>query len=226
MDRHWDESPEPVRCVGDIDGDGAADVSVPSQLVDEHDRGSLRILSSATLEQVVRIELAASRQSPNDGFGHCARAAGDFDGDGRGDILVAYMDSCVRVHSGVTGATLRMFRELFPGGYFEGFGASMAALGDLNGDRVPEVAVGCAEFLDSADHYYAAVFDGRSGAPLRKVVQSDVPGRYHHVSCIGDVDGDGGADLAVALWEDGVVYLVSGRTLQVVRTLRRPELAR
>ncbi len=225
-----DWSQDAVRVIGDVDADGHRDIALPSRYLDRDGKDGVTVVSSVTFRELLQIRPHEHSSSINGRFGDCVASAGDFDRDGRDDVLVSAQDNWVGVYSGATGGILRTFREVMPGGYFEGFGATVAALGDSNRDGWPEVAVGCAEIDDSGDFYYAAVFDGRSSAPLRTLQRTQPPGVYHGVyhlvSAVGDVDRDGIGDLAVAAWEEGIVWVLSGRDFEVRHELRRPSLAR
>jgi hypothetical protein len=215
----------PVCTVGDLNGDGATDIAVPYQVLDKGHELQVEILSSKTLWSILSIRPQAPGNSNCNGpFGTCVAPIEDVDRDGRPDVIVTWTDSWAGIYSGATGKLVRTFPELAPGGYLEGFGASAASLGDVNQDGTPDIAVGCAEDVDAGDQYYAAVFDGASGKVLRFIQQPDFPGKYHVVTSAGDLDGDGVKDLVVSIWEDSLVSVVSGRSFQVIREFRRPEV--
>src|SRR5436305_963734 len=68
----------------------------------------------------------------------------------------------VFIFSGATGA---MIRKIVPTSEFFAFGFSLAALGDVNGDGIPDLAVGAPEFLNNRwGEVYA--FSGATGAQL------------------------------------------------------------
>ncbi len=100
------------------------------------------------------------------GFGNAVAGAGDFDADGRDDILVGEpfdvfgSPTLGRVHvfSGATGGLLRTY----PGGSpYDAFGASVAGVGDANGDGFDDLLVGAPEDDDNgADSGSATLFAG------------------------------------------------------------------
>ena len=142
----------------------------------------------------------------------------DFDGDGVVDYLAATLDEHAGIYSGKTHEPLRVFPEQRPFGYLEGFGSSLSWAGDVNGDGVLDVAVGCSELgIDRGDEYYVALFSGKDASMLR-VLDS---GRMHTVVGEGaDLDRDGIPDLPVGLPEAEMVVVLSGSALRDPNTSR------
>lgn len=97
--------------------------------------------------------------------------------------------------------------ELQPGGYAEGFGASVAWIDDVNKDGCFDIAVGCAEPDDVCEKYYLAVFSGKDGALIRKQSTGD---RIVVVSSIQDVDKDGVGDILIGMPSHDEVFVLSG----------------
>ena len=147
--------------LGDLDGDGNPDVAVGAQ--NESNRGVVYVLfmnSNGTLRSSSRIaHLENGGPSINlyDRFGSSLAAPGDLDGDGvadllvgssgsdiggpsRGSVQVLYLNSNGTVDrtetlaDGINGGPALTDGDLF--------GESIAALGDLNGDGVTDIAVG------------------------------------------------------------------------------------
>jgi hypothetical protein len=202
-----------VAAIGDVDHDGLADVLFAwsgawrGALVQSGGSGKLLY------------ELSRAGEADCSDYGWASLGIGDVDRDGTPDLAITCLDYQVRVHSGKDGSLLRAIRDARPGGYMEGFGASMAVLGDLDGDQVPDFAVGCEEYIDSGDQYYAAVYSGRSGELLHLI---DTAPNFVVVAAAGDVDGDGCGDLLLANWEIGVVRVLSGKTWKILATRSRP----
>ena len=114
-------------------------------------------------------------------FGYAVIGIGDVNGDGVQDMAVGApgpfgflplpcdptAPACVPpewgrvfVFSGATGA---LIRKIVPTSEYFAFGFSLAPLGDLNGDGVPDLAVGAPEFLNNRwGEVYA--FSGRPAA--------------------------------------------------------------
>ncbi len=134
-----------VDSLGDVDGDGAADVVVTSI-----DLGGVAYargysgLTGATLFTVYG--------DVGDDFGHAVAGIGDANGDGFRDFCVGVPDAdegglmengCVRFFSGTDGSFLGHSIGQSAG---EGMGYSVASIGDINSDGFDDVLTGSLPF--------------------------------------------------------------------------------
>src|SRR5262245_14221570 len=144
-------------------------------------------------------------------------AIGDWDGDGLGDIAIgAPYDAtaglnagAVRIHSGKDGSILA---TLFGANGDDLFGRAVARMPDLDGDGIDDLAVGAPATHHSGPDYGSVyLYSGRTGALQRRIDAFALPAFGYQVGAIGDVDGDGIADLYVGHWEtEPEVNIVSG----------------
>jgi hypothetical protein len=214
-----------VRSGADLDGDGIQDV-----IADPEPRYEIGSTSGVTLRCFSSRDGRVLPGIPK----NTSFLGTDLDGDGVIDTLASRLDVEAYVVSGKNHQILRVFPEQRPGGYMEGFGASVAWLGDVDRDGVPDVAVGCAETIDSGDQYYVTVFSGRDARVIRVL---DADNTMTVVGEGGDFNGDGIPDLPVGLPEQDTVVVLDGRVLgagarwsdvrradwQVLLTLRRAQ---
>lgn len=174
--------------------------------------------SSQTFSQAGQI---AGRPGSGDAFG-AAVAMGDFDGDGHDDIAIGAPGEDI---GGIEGAGSVTVLEGSPAGIRtdsslaisrrgavpgdpvtgEAFGAALAT-GDLDGDGYVDLAIG-APGPDATAGAVVVVFGSRAGLDRSRTVvvtqggdRPDLPeagDAFGAALAIGDLDGDGAADLAV-----------------------------
>jgi hypothetical protein len=179
--------------------------------------GTTALLPGFPAAQIVGGQLQTHLVLPTSGVS-CA-LIGDLDRDGTPDYAVGdsfrYGASNVRVYSGRTNQQLLLLRGELR------FGASIAALGDVDRDGYPDMLVGAPEHspggVTSAGS--AFVYSGRSGALLRRF---DGQSSYEYfgstVAAAGDQNGDGFGDYLVSapqadpggLANAGSAYVFSG----------------
>lgn len=167
-------------------------------------------------------------------FACAVAAAGDVNQDGTADLLIGAFgqeqSGRAYVLSGKGGAHLSTLAppQSQPGA---GFGWSVAGLGDLTVDGVPELIVGA---YDQAGEGRAFVYSGRDRSLVYTLAPTQDPagsafGWFVHSA--GDVDRDGIEDIAVGapyttvgdLSVQGRAYVFSGRDGRQLLMLDNPE---
>ena len=185
-----------ARMVGDVDGDGLSDLVVASRgTPSENVAPSIKVLSGAT---GATIHLWAN-QPANTGVAAC----GDFNLDGTPDVLIG--SNPVTVRSGGNGFALQQFP--LPGAGV--LGESLACLGDVDADGVPDVA------LSAFNAGQVVVFSGATAQLLYAVTvraQNEAP----EIAVVADVDGDGISEFLASVESSNLAHtaakLYSGAT--------------
>jgi hypothetical protein len=220
-----------VTGVPDVDGDGIPDalVSVVSEdLTRGVELGAAYVVStsSGTVLQHQTGSFTLDR------FGDRVCEVDDFDGDGIRDYLVAETQyglpmgngkGIVHAYSSASGASLFDITALQSD---DRFGFYLADLGDLDADGIGDFAIGAPE------HTTSVGFAGRvwiySGATQTKLHMFSGQSQYAYmagVTGMGDLDGDGVPDFAIASPGDGpnnegMVYVYSGSSFALIYSLQ------
>ena len=182
--------------LGDVDGDGAADIVVGAPSA-----GRVYVVSGAT-RTILREIAGPAGPVPN--FGLAVAGVGDLDGDRVLDLAVG-APSAVETATGqaflFSGATGGLLRRLAPASGDPAFGQSLASAPDLSGDGVPDIVVAAPPIGSRAGSVFA--FSGTDGAPLWSrsdpAAQSGARGAFGRAVVLSpDVSGDGLADVLVS----------------------------
>jgi len=203
-----------VTVIGDVDGNGVADIGFGDSIHGGDPTGSAGILLMDTPGTVLRvqpIDTGPLNLSSMARFGTSICAPGDIDGNGvpdlavgasrhgageRGAVFVLFLES---------DATYSSFTNLSSGlGLVNGeaFGSSLCAIGDRDGNNVPDIAVGSPGRGPGAFRLVHLESDGTSlsqqlmDVTLIPELQGQ-SGWSRGLDLLGDVDGDGIADFGV-----------------------------
>jgi len=220
-----------VADVPNVDGDGIPDalVSVVSEdLTRGVELGAAYVVSTST-GSVLQHQIGSTDR---DSFGERVCEVGDLDGDGIRDHLVAETQyglpsgngkGIVHAYSSASGASLFDITALQGD---DRFGFYLADLGDLDADGVGDFAIGAPE------HTTSVGFAGRiwvySGATQTKLHMLSGQSQYAYmagVTGMGDLDGDGVPDFAIASPGDGpsnegMVYVYSGVSFALIYSMQ------
>jgi len=219
-----------VAVLDDLDGDGVREYLVGAPLAPagwQRKAGSVSLYSGGTGAVLARLEGGDQWQ-----FGSSVAGAGDLDGDGVRDFLVAapfHETSPGRVGTvqAYSGRTYEQLWVSVPPLNRPGVGNAhrcIAAVADQDGDGTVDVLVGKAvSFFGTAYSGGLAVLSGRTGTVLREQWPPlwPVSGLGVAVSAASDLDGDGTNDYLISdphafgsIWQvgPGGVFALSGRT--------------
>ncbi len=227
----------PINPAGDLVGNGATDLLVGTFTFSDFSNSRRVYLfdgAAGTVEEAIRPGGLASGEP----FGFLGRGVEDVDGDGTGDLLIGSRGASVgeaeeagRTHllSGADRSVL--WSRESPDPQAEGQFGFGDAVGDVNGDGTPDLAVAApgesADGLEEAGRIY--LLDGTDSAVLDTLVSPDPQqgASFGFLKQIGDVDGDGEPDLFVrtprrdvdGLEDAGRVYLFDGAALRAEQRL-------
>jgi hypothetical protein len=195
--------------IGDIDGDGIHDLAIGSVIAH---RVYLFSGSNGTLLRSIF--------RPDSYFGAALCAAGDANGDGRGDFVVSAGDG-VMLFDGSNGTEIATLSGLTVPTIMN----PLWPLPDLDGDGRPEV------LLNASTRYFLVI---HTFPTLRAQVLPRPPSASSWFGatgvCVADLDGDGTVEILIADNEvlfngqRGAIYAVSPILYSVVDTIRAPRL--
>jgi hypothetical protein len=226
--------------LGDLDGDGNPDIAVGA--IGNNGVHILFLAADGSVDRFVRIANGSGglpAATVGAGFGSSLALLGDLDGDGNPELAAGvFGENAVYVLFLNTDGTVRRHVRIADGSGglpaattgATHFGASCAAVGDLDGNGVPELAVGAnvddTGFPDAGALYvlflnpdgtvgsFEKIAHGLGVFPTGLLEGSDRFGS----SCasLGDLDADGFPELAIgAIFDDtggpdrGALYLLS-----------------
>ena len=215
-----------LSALGDLDGDGVTELAVgaPGWSRDGFRVGMVRVYSLAGGALLHEIPGVAA-----DGLaGSVLAAAGDLDGDGAPDLLIGCPGEgeggAVRVHSGRSGAPLL---ELAGDEARAEFGAALCSLGDLDGDEIPDFAVGAPGYDGRGEDIgRVSLHSGADGRELAALEGGRSGSRRGGALAVaGDFDGDGKLDLLLGGRRgpeggSGSVELISGDGLRRIQLVQ------
>jgi VCBS repeat-containing protein len=248
-----------IAAIGDLDGDGVRDMVVGAKLDDTggENRGALHVLllnSNGTVKASSKIASGTSGVPTlhnDDRFGTSVASVGDLDGDGVRDLAVSSYGNdgglknrgavhVLFLHADGTAKGSQTIASSVGGGPTlaanDQFGSALAAVGDLDGDGINDLAVG-ANYDDTAGSERGAVYfvlmnaDG-TAKNVQKMTSGGLggpnltDGDYFggSIALVGDLNGDGRPELAVGAPTDDTAGVNRGVVHVLVNRINRAPL--
>ncbi len=208
-----------VAAAGDVNRDGVPDFIATSQ-----NHRLVRVYSGASGSPLIFTIYGD----------YSARAAGDVDADGYGDIVSAPGDGSasgnVKIYSGRTSELLYSIAPMI--GTALGIANNPDAAGDFNIDGFDDIIYGASLQNGSVAVSGFAVVSGKDGSILMQQKRENTVDFARHVGTAGDIDADGYADVVIEHIADRKLLIYSGRTRNIIESVKfddsveaaRPEL--
>jgi hypothetical protein len=188
--------------VKDIDGDGRTDVITLTHLYGDQPVGG-----SVTVYRQTTAGLFAVPESYAVGCYPWSMAVADIDGDGRPDLIVTDVGQRECSDPAWPGRAVYLLLQdparpghfLAPRRIASDVYTYQVAVGDFDGDGVPDLALG--EALSSSRRLLLVHQDASHRGNFSPPVAMAMPGSVTHLVA-GDIDGDGRPDLFLQIWGD------------------------
>ncbi|MCB9833919.1 MAG: FG-GAP repeat protein [Planctomycetes bacterium] len=201
---------------GDVDGDGFADLIAGSSmsLANPLAIGEVRVMAGLDGATIRRHVYATSTDLGE----RIVAGAGDVNGDGFADYYVGRphhpglgnQRGNLELHSGATGGLIWTLGGAADHDYL---GFALAGGRDLDGDGIPDVAVGIPAYaLAAAGPGRVRLVSGASGALIRELVSTTAKDGFGYaLSWVDDLDGDGLSEVAAGAPWQGPLNAWTGR---------------
>jgi gliding motility-associated-like protein len=202
---------------GDVNGDGYSDIMIGSYLYDNAgntDQGAVFVYygSCTGISSVANLMITGAAQA-NAFYGFSLSSAGDINGDGFGDVVVAsfgYNSQKGRAYiyngsaAGLSSSPFLLDNTPVGNNNGDRMGMAVSTAGDLNGDGYSDIIIGIPEYNNPGSappqgraFVYFGKTTGVNAAP-DIIITDNVNNQQffgHAVAAAGDVNGDGYSDI-------------------------------
>ncbi len=229
-----------VSSAGDFNGDGLGDIIVGAPFDNKYGNSSgsaFLIFGDSNLTTPPYLYRLSGEDRQNGRFGHSVASAGDYNGDGKDDLIIGAAYDYFQASATGKGkafiyfGTDPSFLSNLPDVVLHGplyqiglgghsaieFGYSVAAAGDFNGDGLADVIVGAPHENSGGPYSGGSAFIsyGRYNGPYRAALQGRGPQDEFgfSVASAGDFNGDGLSDVIIGAYNDhqaGAAYIFLG----------------
>ena len=216
--------------VGDLDGDGYADLAV-GQPGTTTSIDLVWIFYGCPLGATPRALSITAPAGMGGHFGAALAPLGDFSNDGVPDFAVAAPDSAGgRVFVFLGGAAIPMLASTFdsPAGAGAAFGMALGGGFDFDGDGLGDLAVGASSAVTNGRVYIYRGAIGLHGVLPDEALLPPIDLTYFGIAVApgGDIDGDGLDDLLVGHGRQDQIHVFVGAARglphPVIKTFQRP----
>lgn len=207
-----------IAWVPDVNNDGIVDIVISASFENTGGRssdspGRVYVFDGATFE--VLHQLRSPNEKPDSQFGGQVAGIGDLNGNGSGEVIAATTGAGESRAYVFDGATEEVIHTLNISG-------SLSAVPDVNGDGLPEIAVGNAQGPNNLG--FVRIYDGASGAILKTLNSTN--GNFDFfgwsIAGVADTNGNGGGDIVVGDWGADQAFLYDGTTGELLRSFQPP----
>lgn len=222
-----------IASAGDVNGDGFSDLVIGAYLYDagQSNEGIAMIWHGGASGINAANAAALHANQPESAFGYSVSGAGDVDGDGYDDVIVGAPhydngqseEGVAFVFRGTPSGISKTASNMMEADQADaGFGTSVSAAGDVNGDGFGDIVVGAMHYENGEDEEGAAYVylgspTGIQAIPI--VLESNKTGAWFGCAAShgGDLNGDGFSEIVIGAMnysngqsEEGALYVFFG----------------